>query len=111
MPPSVPPTLPSPQHAHLAICFFSSTINPTFRLVYEPIFFRECQDFWASGMVPSPSWLALYLAICAAGLKVVLGDKDALSQAGISEDDIAHLADKCWTEARETLEGEGAQRL
>ncbi|GAA6012248.1 hypothetical protein JCM11491_007071 [Sporobolomyces phaffii] len=107
LPPATPTTLPSPPQAHLAICFFSSTINPTFRLVYEPIFFRQCQDFWASGMVPSPAWLALYLAVCSSGFKVILGDKEATLQSGLLEDEIAQLAEKCWSEARDTLELEG----
>ncbi|GAA5980693.1 hypothetical protein JCM5350_006353, partial [Sporobolomyces pararoseus] len=107
IPPVTPTPLPSPPQAHLAICFFSSTVNPTFRLIYEPIFFRECQEFWASGMVPSPTWLSLYLAVCASGFKVVLGDKEALNQSGMMEDEVAQLAEKCWSESRDILEGEG----
>ncbi|GAA5851844.1 hypothetical protein JCM5353_003770, partial [Sporobolomyces roseus] len=106
-PSAVPTSLPTPPQAHLAICFFSSSINPTFRLVHEPSFFRDCQTFWASGAVASPTWLALYLATCAAGFRVVLGDEEAIRQSGLAEDEIAQLADKCWTESRETLEGEG----
>ncbi|GAA5963116.1 hypothetical protein JCM3765_001775 [Sporobolomyces pararoseus] len=107
IPPVTPTPLPSPPQAHLAICFFSSTVNPTFRLIYEPIFFRECQEFWASGMVPSPTWLSLYLAVCASGFKVVLGDKEALNQSGMMEDEVAQFAEKCWSESRDILEGEG----
>jgi hypothetical protein len=58
-------------------------------------------------MVPSPTWLALYLAVCASGFKVVLGDKEAILQSGMLEDEVAQLAEKCWSESRDTLEGEG----
>lgn len=38
---------------------------------------------------------------------MVLADEEAIRQSGLGEDEIAQLADKCWTESRETLEGEG----
>ncbi|GAA5911463.1 uncharacterized protein JCM6883_005764 [Sporobolomyces salmoneus] len=107
IPPTTPTSLPSPPQAHLAICFYSSTINPTFRLIFEPIFFRQCQEFWSSGIVPSSTWLALYLAVCTSGFRVILSDKEAMRQSGLLEDEVAQLADKCWTEARDIIEGEG----
>lgn len=100
-------SLPTPQQAHLAICFFSSAINPTFRLIYEPVFFRECQEFWANGTVHSSIWLSLYLAVCASGLRVVLGDEEAMKQSGLAEDEVQRLAGLCWTESRDILDGEG----
>ncbi|GAA5928682.1 fungal specific transcription factor domain-containing protein [Sporobolomyces koalae] len=99
--------LPTPHQAHLAICFYSSSVNPTFRLLYEPNFFRDCQAFWTSGEIPSPTWLALYLAVCSAGFQVIATDQEALSQSGLDEDFTRRLAEKCWKESRETLEDEG----
>ncbi|GAA6060072.1 hypothetical protein JCM10212_003033 [Sporobolomyces blumeae] len=103
--PTAPTSLPTHAQAHLAICFYSSNLNPVFRLVHEPWFFRDCQAFWSSGVVPSPTWLALYFATCAAGFKVA--SEEAGAQVGLKEGELAILGDKCWQEARQVLESEG----
>ncbi|GAA5857521.1 hypothetical protein JCM8547_009317 [Rhodosporidiobolus lusitaniae] len=60
--------LPTPQQAHHSLASFFALANPFLSLLHPPTFLAQCEEFWRTGHVPEPVWLATYLLACGGGL-------------------------------------------
>ncbi|GAA5901542.1 hypothetical protein JCM6882_006308 [Rhodosporidiobolus microsporus] len=60
--------LPSPQQARVALSAFFAYANPFLKLFHPATFLAQCEDFWRTGDVPEPAWVASYLLACGGGL-------------------------------------------
>ncbi|GAA5835671.1 hypothetical protein JCM11251_002991 [Rhodosporidiobolus azoricus] len=60
--------LPSPQQARVALSAFFSFVNPFLKLFHPSTFLSQCEEFWRSGDVPEPAFVASYLLACGGGL-------------------------------------------
>ncbi|GAA5919563.1 hypothetical protein JCM1841_001016 [Sporobolomyces salmonicolor] len=99
--------LPTPAQAYFAVSVYFAVVNSSFRLVHAPTFVRDCHEFWSNSTIPSNTWIATYLAVCAAGLQAAVETKMTLRHSELKTEELSLLAGKCWDESRRVLENEG----